>query len=239
MAASGTVIAALRHRDGVLIGADSQASDPIALVRWAVTKLRRIGALPFVIGFSGSMGSAERIFDALDAAGIRPNQLDRKARFQTYLDGLLKPEYTAAAGRSANPFQPIPIWGLAGACIEREARILEYEASGDSSWHEHFHAIGSGAPTAYATFRTLGGRDLCRLSERTALLALLRIIRTTIGVDVSGVSDPIHVWRVACTGASELPDDEVNVNLQAVAEWEQQERQALFAADGLTPEPPA
>ncbi len=185
------------------------------------------------------MGSAERIFDALDAAGIRPNQLDRKARFQTFMDGLLKPEYVAAAARTANPYQPIPIWGLAGGCIERETRILEYEASGDSSWHEHFHAIGSGAATAYAAFRTLGGRDLCRLSERTALLALLRIIRTTIGVDMMGVSDPIHVWRVTCGSASELPDDEVNVNLQAVAQWELEERERLFAADGLVPEEPA
>ncbi len=236
MAATGTVIVALRHREGVLIGADSQATDPHAQVRWPVTKLRRVGSLPFVIGFSGSMGSAERILDALDAAGIRPNQLDRKVRFQTYLDGLLKPEYAAAAGRAANPYQPIPIWGLAAGCVEREARILEYEASGDSSWHDHFHAIGSGAATAYAGFRMLGGRDLCRLSERTALLALLRIIRTTIGVDMMGVSDPIRVWRVACSGASELPDDEVNVNLQAVAEWELREREALFAADGLVPE---
>jgi hypothetical protein len=184
------------------------------------------------------MGTAERIFDALGAANIRPNQLDRKARFQTFLDGIVKPEYTAAVARSLIPQQPIRIWGLAGACIEGEARILECEVSGDSCWHDYFHAIGSGAPTAYAAFRTLGGRDLCRLSEGTALLALLRIIRTTIAVDMMGVSEPLHVWRISCASTGEVSDAEINTNLQAVDEWEQREREALFAADGLTPEVP-
>jgi 20S proteasome alpha/beta subunit len=238
VAATGTVIAALRHRDGVLIGADSQASDFNAQVRWPCTKLRRIGGQPFVAGFSGSLGSAERIFGALDGANLRPNQLQRKARLQTFLDGVVKPEYVAALARSPNPNAPIPIWGLAAGCVEAEPRILEFEPSGDSMWHEYFHAIGSGAPTAYAAFRTLGGRELCRLSEGTALLALLRIIRTSISVDFMGVSEPIRVFRVACNAASELSDDEVNTNLQAVDEWEQQERANLFAADGLTIEEP-
>ena len=200
MAASSTVIAALRHRDGVLIGADSQATDPNALVRWPVTKLRRIGNLNLVTGFSGSMGTAERVFDALADANLRPNQMDRKLRFQGVLDGLIKPEYASALARSLEPRSPILIWGLAAACVEGETRILEYEASGDSSWHEYFHAIGSGAPTAYAAFRTLGGRELCRVTEGTALLALLRIIRTSIGTDMGGVSEPIHVWRVSARG---------------------------------------
>lgn len=236
MAGSATVIAALRHRDGVLIGADSQASDLNANVRWPVTKLRRVGGLPLVVGFSGSMGTAERIFDTLAAANVRPNQLDRKLRFQTFLDGLVKGEFMAAIARGIDPNMPLRMWGLAAACVEGEARILEYEATGDSSWHDHFHAIGSGAGTAYAAFRTLGGRDLCRLSEGTALLAMLRILRTTIAVDMWGVSDPIHVWRVTCAGASEVTETELNANKQAVDEWEQRDREALFRGDGLIPE---
>jgi hypothetical protein len=58
-----------------------------------------------------------------------------------------------------------------------------------------------------------------------------------VGV-VAGVSEPIRVWRVSCTSASEVADEEMNANLQAVDEWEQRERQALFAADGLTSESP-
>lgn len=236
MAGSATVIVALRHRDGVLIGADSQASDMNAMVRWPVTKLRRIGGLPFVIGFSGSMGTAERIFAALSSANVRPNQLQRTARFQSFLDDLIKNEFMAAIARGIDPNMPLRMWGLAAACVEGEARILEYEPSGDSSWHEHFHAIGSGAPTAYASFRTLGGRDLCRLSEGTALLALLRIIRTTISVDMWGVGEPIHVWRVTCASATEVGETELNTNMQAVDKWEQREREALFRGDGLIPE---
>ena len=182
------------------------------------------------------MGTAERVFDALADANLRPNQMDRKLRFQGVLDGLIKPEYASALARSLEPRSPILIGGLAAACVEGETRILEYEASGDSSWHEYFHAIGSGAPTAYAAFRTLGGRELCRVTEGTALLALLRIIRTSIGTDMGGVSEPIHVWRVSCAGTGEVGESEVNTNMQMVDEWEQRERVALFAADGLTPE---
>ena len=78
------------------------------------------------------MGTAERIIDDLAAAKMRPNQLNRKAAFQSFLDGVVIAERTAAIARSANLGQPIPIWGLAAACVEGEARILEYELSGDS-----------------------------------------------------------------------------------------------------------
>jgi ATP-dependent protease HslVU (ClpYQ) peptidase subunit len=234
VAASSTVIAALRHKAGVLIAADSQASDPAAEVRWAVTKCRRIGSVNLVIGFAGSLGSAERIFTALNAANLRPNQLDKQVRFQKALDAIVKPEYEAASQRAYPPrgWDKIAIWGLAATCVEAEPRILELEMSGDSCWHDYFHAIGSGASTAYAIWRTLGGRQLSELSERTALDALLRIIRTAIGVEMMGVAEPVRVWRVSCEAASEIGDDELNAHWQAVDEWEKRDRARLFDADG-------
>jgi len=39
MSESTTIIAALKFEGGVVIAADSQASDPVAQVRWPVEKL--------------------------------------------------------------------------------------------------------------------------------------------------------------------------------------------------------
>lgn len=240
MGASGTVIAALRHRDGVLIGADSQASDPTAGVRWPCSKIRRLGSASMVMGFSGSMGSAERIFAALDAATITAKHLRDPVKLQRFIDRMVAPEYKDAQKRSFSPkgVPPIAIWGLGAVCAGGEPSILEYEVSGDSGWHDYFHAIGSGSQTAYAIYRTLGGKDLCGLSERTALAALLRIVRTSISVEVWGVSEPIHVWRVKCDSAVEIGEDELNAHWQTVDEWEQADRDRLFEADGGDPQPP-
>jgi len=174
------------------------------------------------------------LLDLLLAQHIWPNQLERKARFQSFLDGPIKPEIVSALARGLLADHPVIVWALAAGCIEGEPRILEFEATGDSTFHLYFHAIGSGANTAYLVFRTLGGRDLSRLSEGKALSALLRIVRTSINVDVMGVSEPIRVWRIICSDASEMSADEVNANLQFASEWEQAERDRLFESDGLS-----
>jgi 20S proteasome alpha/beta subunit len=233
VAESATVIAALRYRTGVLIAADSQASDPAAQVRWPITKIKHIRSLPFAMGFSGSTGSGERIFTAMNAATIYPKQLQTRVGLQRVIDGVVKPEYKMASERAYPPrgFDRIAIWGLGAVCTGAEPGILEYEISGESCWHDFFHAIGSGARTAYAIFRTLGGRELSNLGEGTALDALLRIVRTAINVDMAGVSEPIHVWRVDCKSAIEIGEDEINAHLELVAEWEKRDRERLFAAD--------
>lgn len=153
MAVSGTVIVALRCRDGALIGADSQATDLAARVRWAVTKLRQVAGHPLVIGFSGSMGSADRIWDALRASPIGWGNVRNRVDLQRELDKRFRPEYAAAQQRNhpLTPISEIAIWGLCIAYIDGEPRILEYETSGESCWHDFFHAIGSGSQTAYGS----------------------------------------------------------------------------------------
>ncbi len=111
---------------------------------------------------------------------------------------------------------------------ENEPRILEFEINGDSSYHDYFHAIGSGANTAYAIYRTLGGRRLLNLDEARATMAILRILRTCVEVEMWGVSEPVDIWNVNAAGARRLNGDEVQVHLQAVDAWEEEERVFLF-----------
>lgn len=234
MSNTGTVIAALKYRGGVLIGADSQASDPPPPheqqigVRWSVTKLRQIGPAPIVTGFSGTLGTAQRIFDALDRKTIHPGQLADGTTAQKMLEKTLVPEFHAASQRYRGRQGDVPIAGLSAMFIGGGPLILEHEWTGDSCWHDYFQAIGSGKQTAYAIFCTLGRTRLCELDFDKAVMALLRILVTTINVDRHGVGPPIHVWNVTAIGAVQLGQVEVDHHAQAAEAWIQQEQDAFF-----------
>lgn len=117
---------------------------------------------------------------------------------------------------------------------EDSPQVLEFEINGDSCFHDSFHAIGSGANTAYAIYRTLGGARLGELDEARALMALMRIIRTTVNVEMWGVSEPVVFWVVNQESARRLSDDELQPQLQLVSEWEERERAMLFDEGGRT-----
>ena len=117
---------------------------------------------------------------------------------------------------------------LAACFAEGHPQIIEFESSGDSDFHEHFHAIGSGANTAYAVWRTLGGRRLRELGEDRAVHVALRIMRTAVAVDMMGVSDPYTVFVVSRDSVRQLPSADVDSEMQAVQEWEEQQIQQLL-----------
>jgi 20S proteasome alpha/beta subunit len=231
MSASITIIAALKFKGGVVIAADSQASDRVAQVRWSVEKLHRIGGYPCVVGFSGAVARSQRALTVLEAIKLHPNTFDKRDRVRDAVDRCLSPIYQQI--KQANQGVRIDIfmtglWGLVVYWAEGAPQILEYGINGDSEFHEYFHAIGSGANTAYAIYRTLGGKRLPTLDERRALPAILRIVRTCVDVEMWGVSEPLSIWIVSQDKARELSPDEIQPHLQAVAQWEERERSHLF-----------
>jgi hypothetical protein len=235
MSNSETLIAALKYRDGVLIGADSQSSDPPPPglvqvgVRWETTKLRQIQRLPIVTGFSGSAGTGERILDALCGRTYHPPNLADGASVRKALEKTLIPEFHAAAQRVfLPPGGGIAAWGLSAIWAGGKPLILEHEWNGDSHWHNYFHAIGSGKQTAYAVYHTLGRTRLCELGSDKAVMALMRILITTINIDSYGVAQPIHVWNVTAAGAVELGQVEIDHHAQAVEKWIKQEQDAFI-----------
>jgi hypothetical protein len=145
------------------------------------------------------------------------------------MDAKLLPIYNAIKNLSRVPagchLPEIGLSALAAFWAGGEPHILEREMNCDSCFHNCFHAIGSGGPTAYAVYNTLGGKDeLPQLEERKALMAMLRIVRTAIRVDVAGVSEPVSVFIISDGKVRQLSEDEVIANMQAVKEWEQGER---------------
>ena len=155
---SNTVIAALKYQGGVLMGADSQVSDLVVQVRWPIEKLSQVQQHPLVIGLSGSMGRGDRAREALDATGFRSTTFDKKDRVQGLIEGSLTPVYEGIQKASKPPgagIHEIALTGLAVFWAEGEPHIFETEFNGDNSFHQSFHAIGSGGSTAYAVYRTL------------------------------------------------------------------------------------
>lgn len=146
-------------------------------------------------------------------------------------DRSLAPHYQEIQDRWANPpnyLFEVCIWGLAAFWAEASPQILELEINGDSSLHNSFLAIGSGSNSAYAVYKTLGGGRLCDLEEGKALAAILRILKTSVSVDMAGVNDPYHVWVVSASGTRKVSEEEIDAHLQSIDAWIEREREALF-----------
>jgi len=229
MANTHTLIAALKYQGGVIISSDSQVSDLAIRVRWPIEKLAQVGQHPLVVGFSDSMGRGQRARAALGDGSFRSTTFDKCERVQSLMDAKLLPIYDEIKKLSRVPagcqLPEIGLSALAAFWAGGEPHILEREMNCDSCFHSCFHAIGNGGPTAYAVYNTLGGKDeLPQLEERKALMAMLRIVRTSIRVDVAGVSEPVSVFIISDGKVRRLSEDEVIANMQAVKEWEQGER---------------
>lgn len=231
MGVSTTVIGALKFKGGVVIAADSQASDLAATVRWAVEKLNGIGGYPFVAGFSGSLGKCQSARGALEATRLHPNMFDKRDRIEGAVADCLRPIYKQIKQANDGVKREIyltGLWGLLAYWAEGGPQILECGLNGDTEFHDYFHAIGSGANTAYAVYRTLGGKSLSALGEHKALVVMLRILRTCANVELWGVSEPLSAWVISQGRARGVSQDEIQADLQCIDEWIEEERSVLF-----------
>ncbi len=231
MSESTTVIAALKFEGGVVIAGDSQASDPVAQVRWPVEKLDCIGGHPCVLGFSGSVARAQQARSKLEATTLYPNMFKKRDRIRDAVDRCLSPVYQQIKQSNDGVLRDIyrtSLWGLLAYWAEEAPHILECGINGDIEFHEYFHAIGSGANTAYAIYRTLGGERLSTLDERKALFVMLRILRTCVNVEMWGVSEPLFVWVVSHNKARKVSTDEIQAISQFVDRWEEDDRRRFL-----------
>jgi 20S proteasome alpha/beta subunit len=234
MADSHTVVAALKFQGGVVIAADSQVSDDIVGVRWLMEKPEQVKPHPLVVAFSGSHGRGLEAKLALCSAGIEPKHFKSPERIQKVMDAVLQPVYEGIRQNSKPPFKDfreITLTGLAVFWAGGEPHILERELNGDSYPHDCFHAVGSGGATAYAVYRTLGGQRLTTVDEPKALMAILRIIKTCIGVEYQGVSEPIIAYVIADGRVRQLPRAEIDAHLEAVERWERRQQERFFAGE--------
>ncbi len=235
MASSETVIIALRYDTGVVFASDSQTSDLINRVRWETTKARQIGTQPLVMAFSGNSGISGRARASVEEKNFRPTTFKKRELVRKMIESGLESHYKWIADRMKpeSAFKDVigvpQMVALVACFAEGEPQIIEFERDGDSDFHDYFHAVGSGGSTAYAVWRTLGGKRLRTLQEGRAIHVALRILRTAVDLDVQGVDDPFTVFIVDERGARPLPSAVVDAEMQTAQEWEEQQVQQLLS----------
>lgn len=236
MPSSSTIIAALKFEGGVVIAADSQVSDSVARVRWPVEKLEPIRNHPLVVGFSGSLGVARRARSTLNERIEHPNMVNRLDRLGSSLQQYLSPYYDEirSQNRDVSPwhadFWTINLHGLVICWADDAPAIIELEMNGDRCPHEYFHAVGSGSNTAYAVYKTLGGSMLTQLDERKAIWALLRILRTSVNIEMSLVSGPFSAWVISNGNVRKISEEERDAQMELIEAWEKKSLQLLLEA---------
>jgi len=229
MANTHTVIAALKFQGGVVIAADSQLTEPLVQVRWPIEKVDQVEQQPLVIGFSDSLGMGQRARAALGDGSFRATTFQKRERVQSLLDAKLDAIHEQIKKVSKPPgttWPEIGLTALAAFWADGQPEILDRDCNADSCFHECFHAIGSGGATAYAVYNTIGGKaHLPFVDEPKALMAMLRIIRTAIRVDMMGVSEPITAFIISGAKVRKLSEEEIGAHMQAVKAWEDGEQE--------------
>lgn len=229
MATSATVIIALRFATGIVLASDSQTSDLVHNVRWETTKAQQVGHHPLVVAFSGNTGVAGRARESIEQLNFRVNTFQKRERVRKMIDSALKEHYDwiAERMRPGTPFEQVigsPTMTALVACFaEGDPQIIEFGQDGDSDFFEYFHAVGSGAATAHAVWRTLGGKRLRVLPEGKALHVALRIMRTAVAVEMKGVSEPFTVFVVSEESTHQVSPVEMDALLQGVETWEEEQ----------------
>ena len=229
MATSATVIIALRFATGVVFASDSQTSDPAHNVRWQTTKAQQVGQHPLVVAFSGNTGISGRARESIRILNFRASTFQKRERVRKMIESALKQHYDWIAERMklGTAFDQVigspRMIALAACFAEGNPQIIEFGQDGDSDFFECFHAVGSGAATAQAVWRTLGKRRLSVLPEERALHVVLRIMRIAVDVDMVGISEPFTVFVIDETGVREVAPVEMDALLQQVEEWEEEQ----------------
>ena len=157
-----------------------------------------------------------------DAFRSPDNTFKRQRRVINVIKRALLPEYRDLSAKYPNA-NPVSFWrqtprGLAACWAEDEPRILEIEGNCEcDDSYLYFHAIGSGARSAYAAWRALGAEQLSQRQEGLALQVMFRILQVCIDTEESGVAEPTVMWVITETSIRKVSESHKN-SLSQVAD---------------------
>lgn len=235
-----TLIIAVGCEDGIVLAADSAASDGDTGIRQPAVKLHRVGNHPILFGCSGDVGLIQSFEEVLKGFPERMPPNIHGVRKQ--LKRILMPEIADARQYHV----PQPFKGYDNApyattmfCIVCNGgmHILEVAIDGRDTLYStsdfgHFCAIGSGKVFAQAVFRPHLYQP--RSLEEGQVLAY-RVVDDAIDMAAEGLGPPIRMFVLSAKGeVTELSDAQVS-GLRDTAElWRQRERESL--ANVLAPQ---
>lgn len=240
-----TVAIGLVCSDGVLVAADSMASDPPTAHK--VQKVFKLDCCPVVWTASGSIYVIEEVQQAL--AGIdranektgeppaifaKPDLPNLRAKLKNTITPKMRECYGSAL--STTPFPPgstAPSFAttfLACGFANETPWLLEVAVDGQINWHTDFgfYAIGSGGPFATVARGLMAHYLDTPLTLEQGKLVAYRAIETTCEVSPGGVGLPVRMAVVDKEGAKVLSDAEIEQIGYAVTRWKTLEVDTLL-----------
>jgi len=221
-----TVVVAALCRDGVVIGADSQITDPDRGMSYPAQKLHPLGSHA-AWGGSGAravLGELERLFD--EQAGAILEATDVGDALQERTLPVLRRHYENFIPEvPGQRTEATPSAYVLAAGMARGRRFLvEINPNGMVSRYEDvgFHAVGSSAPMAQQAGALLSHIDLVDRPVRHGVVGIVRVLdalRTTS----PSVGLEIDVCRITADGAEHLGEQDIERAREDVARWRERE----------------
>lgn len=225
-----TVVLAVRCKDGLVIGADSQITEKDRGMTFPAQKLHALGEHA-AWGGSGARGvlgeldealttKADEIIHAVDVG--KEIQSCALPIFRHHYDNFIAdvPGMDEAGTPSA--------YVLAAGYSGERPWIVEVQPTGLIGRYEDvgFHAIGSGAPMAQQAGSLLAHFRMVERPVDYGVLAIVRVL-DALAVTAPSVGGPIDVARITPEGAHHLDEREIARARKRVDTWEQREQEVL------------
>ena len=225
-----TVVAAVVCKDGVVIGADTQVTDPDRGMSYPGQKLHPMGGHA-AWGGSGAravLGELEQIFAAQADVICGSEDVGRalqertlpvmRHHYENYIPDV--PGEQTVGGPSA--------YVLAAGWSASGPWIIDITPNGLTSHYEDvgFHAVGSGAPMAQQAGALLSHIDLVDRSVRHGVVGMVRVL-DALSITSPNVGLQIDVARITADGAQHLSDEEIEAARADVRRWVEGEQRVL------------
>jgi len=235
-----TLIVAVGYQNGVVLGAESAATDLQSAIKQPVAKIKCIAGQPLLFACSGDGSVIQHIEDALDGFQTLATIKETRQALKGLLLPVLQQDYANHIGIQGKP-APLTTTLFAGVCGDYPF-ILEIDEQGSDTVYGDglgaFTAIGSGKILAQALFSPhLKAGNLRSAAEAKALA--YRVVDDSIKLAAMFLAPPICLHCVE-VGRGTIPC--VAAELQAIGDtcevWREMERevfsQALTRAEGAS-----
>jgi 20S proteasome alpha/beta subunit len=237
-----TLILALRHRDGLLLASDSQATAETAgqPTKQETSKLHVLGG-KLAWGGSGSVGLIQRVQCELEPKANETAQGMAKHAAEHIARGIfpvVNEIQQKAIKEHVPPFGKVPqsVAFLFVGYAKDGPFILEVSASGTRQFHSvPLAAIGSGEIFAAHAMHAVAHYDVASLTRDLALAVAYRTIDDAIETAAFGLGGKVQLIAVTKDGAKALGGQEVKAVQDLVDLWKIKEVETLGSLSPAAP----
>jgi proteasome beta subunit len=227
-----TVVLAARCAEGLVLGADSQATDVsggnIAFaVKQTTQKLFAVGQSSIAWGGTGSGGLIQKFQHTLEQ--LSAVELAKPIEeLRATLAGLQRQHQTQAQTDTNPNFGQVPqISPLFAGYTDGRPWILEVTVSGEDTVYDEYYAVGSAGTFALQAMVSVAHYDITRRNLAEAQVIVWRALDGCIDTAAWGIGRPISLCVVTPSGARLLSTDDLRGVEDSVNLWKSEEREAL------------